>query len=94
MLFLLSRHYRSPLDYSRPGHAEAQMGLRRFYALLKDLENPESRLQMKGNETLTPDQKRETEEAIGRFRENFEEALEVISTPLRPSGTCMNWPGR
>ena len=75
-LFLLSRHYRSPLDYSEQAMQEAQMGLRRFYALLKDLENPESRLQMKGNESLTPDQKKEMEETIDRFQKNFEEAME------------------
>jgi len=72
-LFLLSRHYRSPLDYSDQAIQEAQMGLHRFYTLLKDLEHPEDRLQTKGNESLTPERLRETEEAIHSFEENFQE---------------------
>ncbi len=37
-LFLLSNHYRSPVDYSEQNLAEAKSGLDRFYALLKDLD--------------------------------------------------------
>ena len=35
-LFLLSHHYRSPVDFSDQNLKEAQMGLDRLYALLKD----------------------------------------------------------
>jgi len=75
-LFLLSRHYRSPLDYSDQAMQEAQMGLLRLYTLLKDLEYPQGRLQMKGHESLTPERIKEIEEVVGRFKENFEEAME------------------
>jgi cysteinyl-tRNA synthetase len=36
-LFLLSNHYRSPVDFSTQNLVEAKTGLDRFYALLKDL---------------------------------------------------------
>ncbi|MEW6185746.1 MAG: cysteine--tRNA ligase [Thermodesulfobacteriota bacterium] len=75
-LLLLSRHYRSPLDYSDQALQEAQSGLRRFYVLLKDLEYPEERLQSKGKEPLTSKGIRETETAIEHFEKNFEEAME------------------
>ncbi len=75
-LLLLSRHYRSPLDYSEQAMQEAQMGLRRLYTLLKDLEHPEGRLQNKGNQPLTREQIRETEEAILGFDKNFQQAME------------------
>ncbi|OGP51355.1 MAG: cysteine--tRNA ligase [Deltaproteobacteria bacterium RBG_13_43_22] len=75
-LLLLSRHYRSPLDYSDQAMQEAQMGLNRFYTLLKDLEHPEDRLQNKGNEPLVSERIKEAEEAVGRFKENFQQALE------------------
>ncbi len=75
-LLLLSRHYRSPLDYSDQAMQEAQMGLHRFYSLLRDLENPENRLQMRGNEPLTPERLQETEEAVTNFGAHFQEALE------------------
>jgi cysteinyl-tRNA synthetase len=74
-LFLLSRHYRSPLDYSEQAMQEAQTGLHRFYTLLRDLENPENRLQLRGNEPLTPERRQEAEEAVAGFEEHFQGAL-------------------
>jgi cysteinyl-tRNA synthetase len=38
-LFLLSNHYRSPVDFSDQNLTEAKAGLDRFYALLADLQN-------------------------------------------------------
>jgi cysteinyl-tRNA synthetase len=75
-LLLLSRHYRSPLDYSEQVMQEAQMGLRRLYTLLKDLEHPEGRLQNKGNQPLTRERIQETEEAILGFEKNFQQAMD------------------
>jgi cysteinyl-tRNA synthetase len=75
-LLLLSRHYRSPLDYSDQAMQEAQMGLRRLYTLLKDLEHPEGRLENKGSEPLTQEWIQETEEAIRGFEDNFQQALD------------------
>jgi cysteinyl-tRNA synthetase len=74
-LLLLSRHYRSPLDYSDQAMQEAQMGLRRLYTLLKDLEHPEDRLQSKGNQPLTRERIKETEEAILGFENVFQQAM-------------------
>jgi cysteinyl-tRNA synthetase len=75
-LLLLSRHYRSPLDYSDLAMQEAQMGLRRLYTLLKDLEHPEDRLQSKGNQPLTRERIKETEEAVLSFENSFQQAME------------------
>jgi cysteinyl-tRNA synthetase len=75
-LFLLSRHYRSPLDYSDQAMQEAQMGLRRFYTLLRDLENPEQRLQGKGKEPLTPERLEEARAAVSAFEAQVPEALD------------------
>jgi cysteinyl-tRNA synthetase len=75
-LLLLSRHYRSPLDYSDQAMTEAQGGLRRLYTLLKDLEEPENRIQSKGKEPLTPERRKEVEALVERFREKAEEALD------------------
>ena len=36
-LFLLSNHYRSPVDFSDQNLTEAKIGLERFYAVLRDL---------------------------------------------------------
>ncbi len=38
-LFLISSHYRSPLDFSDQNLTEAKTGLDRFYALLSDINN-------------------------------------------------------
>lgn len=75
-LFLLSRHYRSPVDYSEQAMVEAQMGLHRLYTLLKDLTQPEDRFQTKGIEVLSPERLSDFEEAIGTCEENFQKAME------------------
>ena len=41
-LFLLSNHYRSPVDYSEQNLTEAKVGLDRFYAILRDLDEIKS----------------------------------------------------
>jgi cysteinyl-tRNA synthetase len=74
-LFLLSRHYRSPLDYSEQAMQEAQMGLHRFYTLLKDLERPQERPQNKGSESLSMERIQEVQALISQFEENIQEAL-------------------
>jgi cysteinyl-tRNA synthetase len=75
-LFLLSRHYRSPVDYSDQAMQEAQSGLFRLYTLLKDLGQPEERFHLQGRETLTPERLKETEKAISHFSENVQKALD------------------
>jgi len=72
-LFLLSNHYRSPVDYSEQNLAEAQSGLDRFYALLKDLDemtglNPGSALQSLGERKLV--------EELKAFSDKFSQAMD------------------
>ena len=75
-LFLLSRHYRTPLDYSEEALQEAQNHLHRLYQLVKDLERPEERWQREGSEDLSEEKIRELEGLVGQFKEKFDEALE------------------
>jgi cysteinyl-tRNA synthetase len=74
-LFLLSRHYRTPLDYSEEALQEAQNHLHRLYQLVKDLEQPEERWQRGGAEDLSEEKIRELEGLVGQFQEKFDEAL-------------------
>jgi cysteinyl-tRNA synthetase len=75
-LFLLSRHYRTPLDYSEEALQEAQNHLHRLYQLVKDLEQPEERWQRGGSGELSEEKIRELEGVVGQFKEKFDEALE------------------
>jgi cysteinyl-tRNA synthetase len=74
--FLLSRHYRSPLDYSEPAMQEARAGLKRIYRLLLDLEKPDERPQSKGQQALTKDIIEQAEGALQSFQKRFLESLE------------------
>jgi cysteinyl-tRNA synthetase len=75
-LFLLSRHYRSPVDYSDQALAEAQSHLHRLYRLLQDLENPAARPQQGGTESFSPEKTRELAAMIDAFQKRFAEALD------------------
>jgi cysteinyl-tRNA synthetase len=75
-LLLLSRHYRTPLDYSEEALQEAQNHLHRLYQLVKDLEQPEERWQRGGAEDLSEEKIREVEGLVVQFQEKFDEALE------------------
>jgi cysteinyl-tRNA synthetase len=75
-LFLLSRHYRTPLDYSEEALQEAQNHLHRLYRLVKDLENPEERWQRGGSANSTEEKIRELEGLVSQFQVKFDEALE------------------
>jgi cysteinyl-tRNA synthetase len=74
-LFLLSHHYRSPVDYSVDSLSEAKSGLDRFYATLKATKDELA----KSGET---DKKKgvpvaeEIHQAIESFRVRFEEAMD------------------
>jgi len=67
-LFLLSNHYRSPVDYSEQNLAEAKVGLDRFYAVLRDLDEITSL--DKGSAAQSPGEKQlaaELQEFPGKF---------------------------
>jgi cysteinyl-tRNA synthetase len=86
-LFLLSQHYRSPVDFSVNSLSEANTGLDRFYMTLKlikdEIENPkgvglsrgvmEDTPQGKGGNAVVLDESRQT---IQSFKSRFEEAMD------------------
>jgi len=70
-LFLLSNHYRSPVDFSDQNLKEAQASLDRLYALLKDLK------EMKGEFTPSLASSAEAMEHLFRLLpEQFEKAMD------------------
>jgi cysteinyl-tRNA synthetase len=70
-LFLLSNHYRSPVDFSEQSLREAQQALDRLYALLKDLK------EMQGEATGAPaTNPAAMEEIVRSLPEQFERAMD------------------
>jgi cysteinyl-tRNA synthetase len=53
-LFLLSKHYRSPLDFSRAGLSEAKSGLVRIYRTLQRLDEMLGHPELPNQETARP----------------------------------------
>jgi len=53
-LFLLSKHYRSPLDFSRAGLSEAKSGLVRIYRTLQRLDEMLGHRELPNQETVRP----------------------------------------
>jgi cysteinyl-tRNA synthetase len=69
-LFLLSHHYRSPVDFSDQNLKEAQMGLDRLYTLLKDLK------EMQNGEETSSLHEQEVRRLIETLPETFEKAMD------------------
>jgi cysteinyl-tRNA synthetase len=72
-LFLLSSHYRSPLDFSDQALKEARQGLERLYRALGAALEVEQPL---ANQTLTSPQAKEWQEQVGQAVEGFEQAMD------------------
>ena len=72
-LFLLSNHYRSPVDYSEQNLTEAKVGLDRFYAILRDLDEIKSL--DKGSAAQSLGEKRLVTE-LQEFPEKFTAAMD------------------
>ena len=72
-LFLLSNHYRSPVDFSDQNLAEAKAGLERFYGLLFDLQG--ARAADKAEASLD-ELERSCREEIRAFPEKFSQAMD------------------
>jgi len=72
-LFLLSNHYRSPVDYSEQNLTEAKVGLDRFYAVLRDLDEIKSL--DKGSAAQSLGEKRLVKE-LQEFQAKFTEAMD------------------
>jgi len=73
-LFLLSSHYRSPVDFSEDSLSEAKSGLNRFYETLysiqEELKNPPL------TKKISPPALQECRKAIETFPSRFEEAMD------------------
>ncbi len=70
-LFLLSHHYRSPVDFSDQNLKEAQLALDRLYAVLKDLKEMQEE-----KEVSALPQEQEIRGLIERLPEAFEAAMD------------------
>jgi cysteinyl-tRNA synthetase len=70
-LFLLSHHYRSPVDFSDQNLKEAQMGLDRLYTLLKDFKEMHN-----GEVQSSSPHEQEMRRLIESLPETFEKAMD------------------
>lgn len=70
-LFLLSHHYRSPVDFSDQSLKEAQMSLNRLYALLKDFND----LRSGDDQSVSPFED-ELRGQMGALQEMFEKEMD------------------
>jgi len=74
-LFILSHHYRSPVDFSFDGLSESRSGLDRFYTTLKAVKDEIEKPKPQGVAWGPPILK-EIREAIESFKERLEEAMD------------------
>ncbi|OGP59598.1 MAG: cysteine--tRNA ligase [Deltaproteobacteria bacterium RBG_13_52_11b] len=76
-LFLLSHHYRSPVDFSFESLSEAKAGLDRFYTTLKTIrEKLQSAPSPAGEGNAKTPNLQESHQALDSFKERFEEAMD------------------
>lgn len=73
-LFLLSRHYRSPIDYSAEGMQEAQKNLIRFYQTLAGIDEAMQKTGEEQKKAATPNAT--TSKKINAFIRGFEQAMD------------------
>lgn len=72
-LFLLSSHYRSPLDFSFDGLSEARTSLNRFYSTLKAAQDE---LRKPAPKSKGLDRLEEYNHVIDSFKDRFEESMD------------------
>jgi len=70
-LFLLSNHYRSPVDFSHQNLIETKAGLDRFYTILSDINNPDL-MAGSGN----PGEMDQAQKELEGFMEKFRAAMD------------------
>ena len=76
-LFLLSHHYRSPVDFSDRNLAEAKMGMDRFYSTLKRMDEFEGEgLGPQEGQRALEEEVRAAVEGVKAFPERFQEAMD------------------
>ena len=74
--FLLSAHYRSPLDFSDQSMTEAEAGLERIYKSLAGIDELMAEASPAEAPTETRDALQELADKAGSFRQRFREALD------------------
>ena len=74
-LFLLSRHYRSPVDFSSQGMEEARQNLVRFYQILASIDEALQKTAGKQKEKFASEEKAALEKAKA-FTQRFAEAMD------------------
>ncbi|OGP94940.1 MAG: cysteine--tRNA ligase [Deltaproteobacteria bacterium RBG_16_54_18] len=75
--FLLSRHYRSPLDFSTQGMAEARQGLTRFYQTLAGIDEVLRKATEAGKQkSYTSSERKAALQKAKTFAQSFEEAMD------------------
>ncbi|HZV80633.1 MAG TPA: cysteine--tRNA ligase [Geobacteraceae bacterium] len=74
--FLLSAHYRSPIDFSDQNLADAEAGLDRIYAALTALDEFLAEPAAGGDDDPTGDAARELEERVSTLQQRFREAMD------------------
>lgn len=76
-LFIVSCHYRSPIDFSPEALSEARMGMERFYHTLKSIKDTLSRDVFQGESLQEPtEEDRNLLEKLDSLRESFIEAMD------------------
>ncbi len=71
-LFLLSHHYRSPVDFSEQNLGEAKMSMDRFYSALKRMDE----LEGQGGQRTPGEEVQKTNEEVKGFPKRFQEAMD------------------
>ena len=74
--FLLTTHYRSPIDYSDQSLKDAETALERIYTTLAAIDTLISNGADAGNSAQTEERDADTEELINSLGERFEEAMD------------------
>jgi cysteinyl-tRNA synthetase len=75
--FLLSRHYRSPVDYSSQGMEEARQNLERFYQTLAGIDEAlQKTAEAKKHKGVSSPAEKSTLQKVKEFTSSFEEAMD------------------
>ncbi len=75
-LFLLSHHYRSPVDFSFDSLSEAKSGLDRFYATFKAVQDEIAKQVVSNQKEVNSPVIKECRQALESFKARFEEAMD------------------
>jgi cysteinyl-tRNA synthetase len=87
-LFLLTSHYRSPVDFSDAALSEARQGMDRFYSTLKTIQDLLLSAEREGSDVPgeSPGKDREIDLQLQTLRERFNEAMDDDFNTARAIG--------